>query len=79
MQNVCKIPWIKAERLHFNHILTVQFTIHCGAAEPKTFKNYSLFCVMFQNWTKVEIILIVGKYGCQKCITPIIFEWIKLH
>lgn len=49
MEYFSKTPWIKAETLHFNHILIAWLKIHCDGVQRQNFKKKNLIVQIFMD------------------------------
>lgn len=49
MEYFSKTPWIKAETLHFNHILIAWLKIHCDGVQRQNFKKNNLIVQIFMD------------------------------
>lgn len=49
MEYFSKTPWIKAETLHFNHILIAWLKIHCDGVQRQNLKKNNLIVQIFMD------------------------------
>lgn len=49
MEYFSKTPWIKAETLHFNHILIAWLKIHCDGVQRQNLKKKNLIVQIFMD------------------------------